>query len=147
MIRNISFTGKAYFLDNVKDNISKSHKTRIEEYAKKLDEDSDVIVIGQQEEFEYEYKGKKYPQNAIGVNLGKENFSYSIRDNGKIINVPSNEVKINAKHPPLYNAYIVHAYDKASIATIPEKKQFDFRPNAKSTLIEATGRTISDIEY
>ena len=79
MIRNISFTGKAYFLDSVKDNISKSHKTRIEEYAKKLDEDSDVIVIGQQEEFEYEYKGKSYPQSAIGVNLGKEIFSYSIR--------------------------------------------------------------------
>ena len=147
MIKNISFLGKAYFLDDVSKNISKSHKTRIENYAKKLDEDSDVIVIGQQEEFEYEYNGKKYPQSAIGVNLGKERFSYTLRDNGKIINVPSDEVKINATNPPIYNAYIVHAYDKASIMTIPEKKQFDFRPNAKSTLIEATGRIIKDIEY
>ena len=147
MIKNISFSGKAYFLDEVAKNISKAHKTRIEEYAKKLDEDSDVIVIGQQEEFEYEYEGKKYPQGAIGVNLGKENYTYTLRDAGKVINVPSSEVKINAKHPPLYNAYIVHTYDKASIVTIPEKKQFDFRPNAKSTLIEATGRRVPDIEY
>ena len=94
MIKNISFTGKAYFLDAVKEKISTPHKTRIEQYAKKLDEDSDVIVIGQQQEFEYEYNGKRYSQSQIGINLGKEDYSYVLREENKIITVPSSDVKI-----------------------------------------------------
>ena len=40
-------TGKAYFLDNIEKSIKPEHKTRIQNYAQKLDEDTDVVVFGQ----------------------------------------------------------------------------------------------------
>lgn len=146
-MKNISFAGKAYFLDDVAKEITPARKARIEEYAKKLDKDTDVIVFGQQEEYVYEYNGKTYSQSQIGLNLVDEDFPYVLRDGNQTIQLDSDKVKTKSKKIPVFNAYIVHSYDKSSILSIPDKKQFDFRPDAKSTVIDEYGKLIRDIPY
>ena len=67
MIRPISFTGKAYFLDSASKALTDEQRQRIETYANKKGKYIDVVVLGAQKEDSYEYGGKKYAKKDISL--------------------------------------------------------------------------------
>ena len=93
MIKSVSFAGKAYFLGDVATTMTPEQKNRIEMYAQKQSEDTDVVVIGQEMDTIFEYQGKQYDGSSISLNLD-DDICYDIKtDEGKKT-VATSEVKI-----------------------------------------------------
>lgn len=146
MIKNVSFAGKAYFLGDISKTMTPEQKKRIEVYAQKQSEDTDVVVIGQETDTIFEYQGKKYDSFAISLNLD-DDICYDIKTEQGKKTVPISEVKTTEIPLSVWNAYIFHGYNKGDIKLIPERKQFDFTDGAKSTIIMPNGRRDKDISF
>lgn len=151
-MNSIAFTGKAYFLDCVFSDtpLREEQKERIERYAAKLDDNTDVVVIGCEKEPVYEYQGKTYNQHAISnATAPSDTFiKYKLKtDKGAII-VKSDEIKRKMKKLPVYNAYIINGKDKDDAYAIPMRKKFDFRYGSPdSTVIDSMNIEYKDIAY
>ena len=148
MINKISFTGKAYFLDNVKKTIAPEHKKRIENYAKKLDESEDVVVFGQEARRDYVYQGKVYARNQVRADLNDNDMSYKIETPNGVIKASLKEVGLEKTLLPIYNAYIIAPHNKEDMSYMPNRKCFDFTEKAENVLIRPDNRVEKDtIEY
>ncbi len=143
MINKISFMGQARFLDGATKTIKPAHKERIENYAKALGKDGDVVIVGTQTEKIYVYNGKMYGENAVSTSCDEDGFKCKIktRDGEKIAD-PS-EVKMLTKRLPVYNGYIFYSPNKENLNFMPDRIEFDFRggeDNVKATTISPDGR-------
>lgn len=146
MIRPISFTGKAYFLDSAAKALTDEQRQRIETYANKKGKYIDVVVLGAQKEDSYEYGGKKYAKKDISLDLDN-GIQYKIKTQDGIKKVDPEEVKITSKPTSVFNAYIIYAANKENINLPPDKKEFDFTGASESTIIDHHGRHVPDIDF
>lgn len=145
MITPVSFTGKAYFFDNALKTMSADQKRRIENYAKKCDENTNVVVIGSKKEPMYEYNGVTYENESVTYNTSEHKYRI---DTGKgLKTVTSEQVKISQVSIPVYNAYIVYDFNMDNVRLPHYMKEFDFRPGAKSTIIGCNYKEHSDMSY
>lgn len=144
MISKISFTGKAYFLDNVKKTIAPEHKKRIENYAKRLDDSEDVVVFGQEAKRDYVYQGKIYTRSQVSADLDNDNMGYKIETPNGTIKAPLKEVGLEKTLLPIYNAYIIASHNKENMNYAPNRKRFDFTDNAENVLIRPDNRVEED---
>ena len=148
MISPINFTGRAYFLDDALKTMTPEQKQRIEAYAQKKNEDTDVVVIGAEKESLYEYKGKTYTKNDVDTAWNSHGRKeYKIDTPKGDIRVPFYEMNIKTRPLPVYNAYIIHDYNRENVKIPHDTKRFDFREGAKSTLQDSSLRTYDDIEF
>ena len=148
MINKIGFTGKAYFLDNVSKKINPEHKKRIENYAHRLCNDTDVVVFGQEKEEKYIYQGTVYSKDKVALDIDSDEIKLKISTQKGIEKVPTSEVECRKTPIPIYNAYILEDYNKEDIDIMPYRKQFDFTKNTTNTLIRPNnGLEEDDIDY
>lgn len=147
-INKISFTGKAYFLDNIEKSIKPEHKTRIQNYAQKLDEDTDVVVFGQEIEQSFIYKGRAYSRKDISADWGDDDIKLKIKTPNGVEKVGINEVANNISYIPIYNAFVLSKHNKENMGIPPYRKQFDFTKEARNTIIRPDSKIEpDDIEY
>jgi ABC-type Fe3+-citrate transport system substrate-binding protein len=148
MINKINFTGKAYFLDKVNRRINPEHKQRIEEYAKKLDKDTDVVVFGQTVERGYLYQGRFYTQDEVCIGLENDDINIKIRTPQGVRTAKIEDIKPDTVARQVYNAYIFADYNKENLNIQPYRKQFDFTLSADDVLIRPDNHLEEDtIKY
>jgi hypothetical protein len=145
MIKPISFAGKAYFLDNVLKTIPQDHKRRIERYAEKCEENTNVVVIGTKKDTVYEYDGVTYGNNNISYITNTRQYRLQTPKGSRT--VPAEHVKISEVSVPVYNAYIIYDFNTENVRLAHYFKEFDFRPGAKSKLIGCNYREHDDIQF
>ena len=146
MIKNVSFAGKAYFLGDTAKTMTPEQKKRIEVYAQKQNDDTDVVVIGQEMDTAFEYQGKKYDKSLVSTNLDN-GIGFNIKTEEGTKFVPVNEIKMINIPLQVWNAYIFHDYNKTDIRLSPDRKQFDFTDGAKSTIIMPDNRKYTDTNF
>lgn len=144
MINKISFTGKAYFLDGVRKTIAPEHKKRIENYAKKLDENEDVVVFGQEVKRNYVYQGEVYSRNQVFADLNDNDMGYRIETPNGTIKASLKDVGLEKTLLPIYNSYIIAGHNKEDMNYAPYRKRFDFTEGAKNVLIRPDNKVEED---
>jgi len=146
MIRPVSFTGKAYFLDGALTHMTGWQKKRIEDYAKKCDDKTSVVVIGNKKETHYEYQGEDYDNRHVTYNTDEGN--YRLKTAKGIKYVSKDEIKISDIPVPVFNAYIIYDFNTENIKLPHYTKEFDFRyGNHPSTIFGCNYREYKDIPY
>ena len=145
MIKPVSFSGKAYFFDNVLKTIPQDHKKKIEKYAEKCDENTNVVVIGTKKENMYEYNGLTYKEK--DVTYISNEHRYRLKTDLGFRTVSSDQVKISEVPVPVYNAYLVYDFNTENVRLPHYSKEFDFRPDAKSKILGCNLREHDDISF
>ncbi|MBR2386754.1 hypothetical protein IKA92_05610, partial [bacterium] len=120
------------------------HKKRIQNYAKKLDADMDVVVVGQTITRDLIYKGQIYDKSQISADLSDGDMQYKINTPEGVVKVPIEEIKHTRTLNPIYNAYIFASHNKENMNYAPYKKQFDFTGNTENVLIRPDNRVEED---
>ena len=147
-IDKINFTGKAYFFDNVNNAIKPEHKKRIEDYAKKLDEDTDVCVFGQKTQEYCFYEGQAYSKDKVSLDFSDDDINIKIQTPEGTKKAQIGEIAFKKILLPIYNACIYTNYNKENPYYMPYRKQFDFTKEAQNTLIRPNNKEEKDnIEY
>ena len=145
MIKPVSFSGKAYFFDDVLKTIPQEHKRRIEKYAEKCDENTNVVVIGNKKETLYEYNGLTYDEN--NVTYIANEHQYRIKTDKGFRTVSSDRIKMSQIPVPVYNAYIVYDFNTENVRLPHYSKEFDFRHGAKSKILGCNYKEHNDMPF
>ena len=146
MIKPVSFMGKAYFLDGALANMTDLQKKRIENYAKKCDDSTSVVVIGNKTETHYEYQGEDYDSHYVSYYSNDEKYKIKTAKGTKF--VEKDELKISEIPIPVFNAYIIYDFNTANVKLPHYTKEFDFRPGKHpSSIFGCNYKEYKDIPY
>ena len=146
----VSFLGQAIFSRRALKTISPECKQRIENYAAKRPDDTDVFVIGQKIEKGIVYQGEFYNENQYSVEKdvfrrGAAYYSVAQPDGSKIKVYPE-ETKNISREVPVYIAYLFYDASCSTLDYPVVSKEFDFRPGEPS-LIKIGDRLYVDDEF
>ncbi len=109
-MNSVSFSGKAYFFNDVKKTITAEQKQKLENFAKNAGE-QDVLILGQKKELMYEYDGKTYTQSQTQLASDKETGkALRYLFNGSILAKPE-DIRPKEKPLPIFEAQMLNPED------------------------------------
>ena len=111
MMNSVSFSGKAYFFNDVKKTMTAEQKQKLETFADKAGE-QDILILGQKKEMMYEYNGKTYTQAQTQLSNDKTGKALRFLFDGSILAKPE-DIKPKEKPLPIFEAQMLDTEDTA----------------------------------
>lgn len=109
-MNSVSFSGKAYFFNDVKKTMTPAQQQKLENFAKNAGE-QDVLILGQKKELMYEYDGKTYTQSQTQLASDKETGkALRYLFNGSILAKPE-DIRPKEKPLPIFEAQMLNPED------------------------------------
>ena len=110
-MNSVSFSGKAYFFNDVKKTMTAEQQQKLETFAEKAGE-KDVLILGQKKQKIYEYNGEIYTQEQTQLSSDSSGKALRFLFNSSILAKPE-DIKSKEKPLPIFEAQMLDTEDTA----------------------------------